>query len=365
MKTLILTAALSLLACAAQAQDQQSPPKLEIKKAGSVDEKPEGTAYLGIKMEKSEKGLMVDAVEKGSSAAKAGLEAGAILTGIDGISVEGNPDVVVKVVRGKKPGDEIELQWRTARGEGAARITLGSRPVEEPFSGEKKSFDKKPAESGPKSDKGKDFEPVPAGERRGFRYTPEPNVRPLPPAKKQLRDLPPEVQADPYKDVKEKELRFKKVDPYGDPEKDLLLETPRRLRDLEVVPFRDLDNIDLRKSKYLLLEEDRRDGELPRDWEKRFVNPSAKPAKKRDLDEKAVWDRVQKQVAGALKKAGLDDGVRAKVMQALEDAQRHESETEARQAKLEAEIQKLEKASKDLQDRAKELRQELKKAATE
>lgn len=365
MKTLILTTVLSLIACAAQAQDQPPPPKLEIKKAGSVDERPEGVAYLGIKMEKSEKGLVVDAVEKGSAAAKAGLEAGAIVTGIDGISVEGNPDVVVKVVQGKKPGEEIELQWRTARGEGAARITLGSRPSEESSAREKKSPVKDRSEPGLNSNKEKDFEPVPLGERRGFRYTPEPNLRPLPPAKKQLRDLPPEVQVDPYKDVKDKELRFKKMEPYNGQEKDPRLESPGRWRDFEVVPFRDLDNTDLKKSKYLLLEEDRRDGELPREWEKRFVNPAAKTAKKKDLNEKEVWERVQKRVAGALKKAGLDDGVKAKVMQALEDARHQDSEAEARQAKLEAEVEKLEKASKDLQERARELRQELKKAATE
>jgi hypothetical protein len=90
--------------------------------------------------------------------------------------------------------------------------------------------------------------------------------------------------------------------------------------------------------------------------------PGAAVRPEKEQDQKAIWDTVQKRVAGALEKSDLDTGVKEKVMKALEDARRGEDQQHARRKQLEAEIKKLEDVSRALQERTEKLRRELKGA---
>lgn len=67
---------------------------------------PELREHFGVP---EQTGVMVSRVEADSPAAKAGIKAGDILTGIDGEDVEGSWDVT-KLVRAKKDGDGVAIE---------------------------------------------------------------------------------------------------------------------------------------------------------------------------------------------------------------------------------------------------------------
>jgi signal recognition particle GTPase len=85
-------------------------------------------------------------------------------------------------------------------------------------------------------------------------------------------------------------------------------------------------------------------------------------AKERRENEDAIWNRVQKSIAGALEKTDVGPDLREKIMQAVEDARRANSADDERRARLEAEAAKLEKEMQSLKERADKLRDELNKA---
>ncbi len=84
---------------------------------------PELRTHFGAK---SDAGVMVSKVEKGSPAEKAGLAVGDIITGIDGKSVSSSLGLTVDV-RGKKKGDKVSLD--VVRNGKSRRLTatLGER----------------------------------------------------------------------------------------------------------------------------------------------------------------------------------------------------------------------------------------------
>ncbi|HEX2751076.1 MAG TPA: PDZ domain-containing protein [Verrucomicrobiales bacterium] len=84
--------------------------------------------FLGIVMDTSRgDGVRVTWVEPGSPAAKAGIEAGAIVFGIGGKTVNGVAGQVTEVLGTKQAGDKIELRWCQREAVKIATITLGSR----------------------------------------------------------------------------------------------------------------------------------------------------------------------------------------------------------------------------------------------
>ncbi|HEV3408026.1 MAG TPA: trypsin-like peptidase domain-containing protein [Gaiellaceae bacterium] len=87
-------------------------------------------AYLGVSLAERDgaSGAEIADVRSGSPAERAGLEAGDVITRVDGRAVETTEDVH-RAIESKKPGDELEL---TVDRDGATRTvtaTLGSRPA--------------------------------------------------------------------------------------------------------------------------------------------------------------------------------------------------------------------------------------------
>jgi S1-C subfamily serine protease len=88
-------------------------------------------------------GVLIETVEKGGPADKAGLEAGTTPATIEGaeivlggdilVEVEGKKitsmEQIIEVVNGKKPGDEVTLKYLRDGKEKTATVTLGTRPA--------------------------------------------------------------------------------------------------------------------------------------------------------------------------------------------------------------------------------------------
>jgi hypothetical protein len=122
MKTLVFTAALSFFMVPGRAQESPSATVPEKAKSDQP------AAFLGISTDTSRgDGVRVDYVQPGSPAARAGVEAGAVIFGICGKPVNGVMAQVSEVVSAKKPGEEIELRWCRNETVKIAKITLGSR----------------------------------------------------------------------------------------------------------------------------------------------------------------------------------------------------------------------------------------------
>ena len=87
-------------------------------------------AWLGIRAvdTRIHEGTAVIAVQPGSPAAEAGIEAGAVITAVDGAPVAGFRQVI-EAVEGKDPGETITLDLRYGSGGGVRTLTLGSSPV--------------------------------------------------------------------------------------------------------------------------------------------------------------------------------------------------------------------------------------------
>lgn len=69
------------------------------------------SVYLGIYITASEKGLMINSIESGSPADKAGLKEGEIIIAIDAKELKTSNEFI-KYIRSKKPGDKITLKVR-------------------------------------------------------------------------------------------------------------------------------------------------------------------------------------------------------------------------------------------------------------
>jgi putative serine protease PepD len=83
--------------------------------------------FLGVTSAPSPAGAEIQGVTPGSPAQAAGLQAGDVITGVDGTPVQ-DPDDVSQAVSGLEPGDEVEIE--VSRG-GVTRtfdVELGTRP---------------------------------------------------------------------------------------------------------------------------------------------------------------------------------------------------------------------------------------------
>ncbi|MBV9255965.1 MAG: PDZ domain-containing protein, partial [Actinobacteria bacterium] len=80
---------------------------------------------LGIK---ATKGAFVQQVVPGSGADAAGLQAGDVITSLDGKSVSQASDVAT-IVQARKPGDKLDLKYERNGDSHTATVTLGSRPA--------------------------------------------------------------------------------------------------------------------------------------------------------------------------------------------------------------------------------------------
>lgn len=86
-------------------------------------------AYLGVSLQAPANGggAEVGAVTEGSPAAKAGLEAGDVITAFDGDAVE-TAEALTAAVSTKSPGDEVTVTYTRNGDSHTAQVTLGTRP---------------------------------------------------------------------------------------------------------------------------------------------------------------------------------------------------------------------------------------------
>jgi len=74
----------------------------------------EPKAFLGIGLEKADKGVMITDVSEGSAAAKAGLKTGDKITKFGSTTVT-SPEQLTELVKARKPNDEVELTYIKAK----------------------------------------------------------------------------------------------------------------------------------------------------------------------------------------------------------------------------------------------------------
>ncbi len=355
MKSLILTAALPLLACAALAQDSPPPaaPAETVKKAHAA-------AWLGIAMSDSDGKVVVGQIVPGSPAAKAGLQSGDLLVRIGDTAVEGQIQRVVETVGRQKPGDAIELQLQRGDKELAIRIELAERPAEldGDFRGEFRREEKQRVpplrgkivdrEGNTLKEAHRDIDRVKeemkrdAGDlRREYKkietkYKLMDDIRKT--AEEGNKKLEGGVELDPYKKP-------------GDP--DLFMELPR----LDAKPGEAGAEKLLRYYLDREWSSDKAEGKPGDDF-----NPLLRFKVPHPAQEAAIWKRIHESIARTLKESNIGPDLSEKVMKAVEEVRRAGSEKVARRTKLAVEAIQLEKEMQSLKERYDKLREEMKKA---
>jgi putative serine protease PepD len=86
-------------------------------------------AYLGVRISDGNGGARIEEVSDGTPAAKAGLQAGDLVTGIDGERVRSAAELS-GTVASHKPGDELRLEVKRNGKTHTVTVTLGTRPSE-------------------------------------------------------------------------------------------------------------------------------------------------------------------------------------------------------------------------------------------
>jgi len=96
-----------------------------------------GEAYLGVvggpmtpdmaEIAGIRRGVVIKGMTEGSPAAKAGLQAGDVITSIDGRDVN-EPGALVEIVRAHKAGDSLSVAYYRMGKRGETTVRLGSRP---------------------------------------------------------------------------------------------------------------------------------------------------------------------------------------------------------------------------------------------
>jgi S1-C subfamily serine protease len=86
-------------------------------------------AFLGVSMQDSVNGTMITSVADGTPAASAGLQAGDVVTAVNGQAITSATDLQ-SVISSHKPGDQIQLTWTDTLGQSqTATITLATGPA--------------------------------------------------------------------------------------------------------------------------------------------------------------------------------------------------------------------------------------------
>ena len=90
-------------------------------------------AYLGLQTTTPQSGTGAQIAEAtaGGPSARAGLEAGDVVTKVNGADI-GGPDDVAQAISDKKPGDQVEVTVRRNGSEDTVKVTLGQRPEQVP-----------------------------------------------------------------------------------------------------------------------------------------------------------------------------------------------------------------------------------------
>jgi putative serine protease PepD len=89
-------------------------------------------AYLGVSTSESPNGgAQVAEVTAGGPAAEAGLQAGDVVTEVDGDAVR-TPDDVAQAIDDNQPGDRVEIKVQRGGAEQTIEVELGQRPDQLP-----------------------------------------------------------------------------------------------------------------------------------------------------------------------------------------------------------------------------------------
>ena len=92
-------------------------------------------AYLGLSHRRgADGGAQVGDVTAGGPAADAGIQAGDVVTEVDGDAVS-DPEDVAQAIEDNKPGDRVEVTVRRGGSEETIEVTLGQRPEQLPSTG--------------------------------------------------------------------------------------------------------------------------------------------------------------------------------------------------------------------------------------
>jgi putative serine protease PepD len=84
-------------------------------------------AYLGVSLSDASAGAEVASVQSGSSADNAGLEAGDVITAIDGKAIS-TADDATTAINARAPGDQITLTITRGGEQSTVDVALGTRP---------------------------------------------------------------------------------------------------------------------------------------------------------------------------------------------------------------------------------------------
>lgn len=92
------------------------------------EEETKARAFLGVTTDSNDEGAKIEEVVKGSAAEKAGLKKGDIIKKIDEEKIDG-PDELTKVIRGRKPKDEIKIFYKRDGKDASVKTLLGEKKV--------------------------------------------------------------------------------------------------------------------------------------------------------------------------------------------------------------------------------------------
>lgn len=88
---------------------------------------------LGVEIEVSPDGIIIDTVTEKSAAEKAGLKSGDVITALDGVKVEtASPFAFLKMLVGKSPGDVVKVTYQRGKEKKDVDVTLDPRTTGAP-----------------------------------------------------------------------------------------------------------------------------------------------------------------------------------------------------------------------------------------
>jgi S1-C subfamily serine protease len=106
------------------------PSDLIAKELGALEAgKSVSHPYLGVATSASTSttGALVGSVSSGSPAAQAGIQAGDVITAVDGTTVTGSGDLI-SAIASHAPGDTVRLAVRHGSATRTVTVTLGTQP---------------------------------------------------------------------------------------------------------------------------------------------------------------------------------------------------------------------------------------------
>lgn len=372
MKTIIVTAALSLLACAARAQET---PKAH-EHHGETVKKAAQPAFLGIRMAVENGNVAVLFVQPDSPAAKAGLKQGDIILRVAGEAVEADINRVVDAVNKKVAGEALEVRYLRGDKEETVRVELSARPGE---GGKPDGILREAVEASEKAlRQANDQSRQLRQEIREMKDKVEsqlhagkgsPNGFPLeapPTAPGQMQKLAPEIPKDPFDGHPGEhrlELEFRPapghaelddIDPFHSlPRKPEMLEKPRlpKLPDAPNAGEPPVFKRTFPAPRFRSLEREGRELAL------RTVKQAD------EAIEEATWNRAHKAIRDALEKSEAAPSLKESILRSFLEARHAARKEHQKRAQMEKEAARMEKESEALKARAAKLREELKKAA--